>query len=146
LTRLGHPRRAALAATDREIFAMRRILAKLPLAAAFMGWAAIGNPPVALATEHDGNWSVLIITEKGDCDKAYRYSVGVQNGQLKYQGDASLDMAGTVAGNGAVRVSIRLGEKGANGVGRLSGNSGTGTWHGAAANSTCAGSWEAEKR
>jgi hypothetical protein len=125
---------------------MRRVMTKALLAAALFGLAVIARPAVALATEHDGSWSVLVITEKGDCDKAYRYAVSVQNGQLKYSGDASIDMNGTVAGNGAVKVSIRLGEKGANGIGRLSGSAGTGTWHGAAGNSSCAGTWEAEKR
>jgi hypothetical protein len=55
-------------------------------------------------------------------------------------------LAGTVAPNGAVKVSIRLGDKGANGTGRLSGQTDAGTWHGAGANTTCAGRWEAEKR
>ena len=79
-------------------------------------------------------------------DQAYRYSVAVQDGHLKYTGDASVNMAGTVAASGTVNVTIRLGDKGANGTGKLAGNAGTGTWHGAAANSTCAGRWEAEKR
>ena len=74
---------------------------------------------------------MLIITEKGDCDRAYRYGVNVANGQVRYTGDAAVNMAGTVAPNGAVKVSIRLGDKGANGTGRLSAQAGTGTWHGA---------------
>jgi len=123
---------------------MRRVMTIALLAAGLLGSASVGHS--AVAAGHDGNWTVLVITEKGDCDRAYRYSVNVQNGQLKYQGEAAVNMAGTVAGNGAVKVSIRLGEKGANGVGRLSGNAGTGTWRGAAANSTCAGRWEAERR
>ena len=125
---------------------MRRVLTKALLATALLGWAAIGNGPAALAAAHDGNWSVLVITEKGDCDQAYRYSVAVQDGHLKYTGDASVNMAGTVAPTGAGNVSIKLGDIGANGTGKLSGNAGVGTWHGAAANSTCAGRWEAEKR
>ena len=48
-------------------------------------------------------------------------------------------MNGTVDANGAVTVRIRLGEKGANGTGRLSGTTGSGTWHGAAANDTAPG-------
>ena len=44
----------------------------------------------------------------------------VANGQVSYQGDAAVNLAGTVAPNGAVKVSIRLGDKGANGTGRLS--------------------------
>jgi hypothetical protein len=125
---------------------MRRLAAIAISAALALGLGVAGSPSAAFAAPHDGNWSVLVITEKGDCDPAYRYAVNVQNGQLKYQGDAAINMEGTVAGNGAVKVTIRLGEKGANGAGRLSGNSGTGTWQGAAANSTCAGRWEAERR
>ncbi len=77
---------------------------------------------------------------------AYRYPVSVANGQIRYAGDASLNMAGTVAPDGAVRVSIRLGNKGANGSGQLTTNSGTGTWHGSGPNVTCAGRWEAARR
>ena len=70
----------------------------------------------------------------------------VANGRVSYQGDASVDMAGTVAPSGSVKVSIRLGDKGANGTGRLSGQAGAGTWHGAGSNTVCAGRWEAERR
>ena len=117
------------------------------LFAAFVGLATGSvQDASAAAAVHDGNWSVLIITQKGDCDRAYRYGVKVANGHVSYTGDAQVDMNGTVDANGAVTVMIRLGEKGANGTGRLSGTTGSGTWHGAAANDTCAGSWEAERR
>jgi hypothetical protein len=105
-----------------------------------------GAPSAAWAATVDGNWSVLIITEKGSCDPAYRYAVTVANGRVSYSGGSSVDMNGTVSSSGAVKVSIRLGDKGANGTGRLAGNAGTGTWRGAGANTTCAGRWEAEKR
>ena len=124
---------------------MRRVTTTALLAAALLGSAIAGNPS-ALAADHDGNWSVLIITEKGDCDQAYRYGVKVANGRVAYSGDAPVDMNGTVSPGGAVKVSIRLGEKGANGTGHLSSTAGTGTWRGAAANNTCAGRWEAERR
>ncbi len=114
--------------------------------AAFAGLPAASSVQAAAAAAQDGNWSVLIVTEKGDCDRAYRYGVRVANGRVSYTGNAKVDMNGTVAPNGAVTVNIRLGEKGANGTGRLSGTSGSGTWHGAAANNSCAGSWEAERR
>ena len=124
-----------------------RSFAKLAvLFAAFTGLAAGGSVRAAPTVSHDGNWSVLIITQKGDCDRAYRYGVKVANGHLSYTGDAKVDMNGTVDANGAVTVKIRLGDKGANGTGRLSGTTGSGTWHGAAANNTCTGSWEAERR
>lgn len=116
------------------------------LAAALAGTVVMGQPPVALAAAHDGNWSVLIITEKGDCDPAYRYAVNVADGKVRYQGETSVNMSGTITPAGAVTVSIRLGDKGANGTGRLSGNAGRGTWRGSGPNASCAGRWEAEKR
>jgi hypothetical protein len=128
------------------VVVMCRVMNSVIFSAWLAGAAFVGLPPAALAAAQDGNWSVLIITEKGECDPAYRYAVKVANGQVSYAGDASLDMAGTVAPNGAVKVSIRLGDKGANGTGRLSGQTGAGTGHGAGANTTCAGRWEAEKR
>lgn len=101
----------------------------------------------AMAAGHDGQWSVLIITEKGQCDRGYRYSVAVANGQVRYQGDTSVDLSGTVAPNGAVKVSIKFGGQGANGTGRLSGNTGGGTWHSiGGGDQDCSGRWEAERR
>ncbi len=55
-------------------------------------------------------------------------------------------MTGTVSPSGAVKVSIRMGDKGAQGTGRLSESAGSGTWQGAAASNTCTGRWEAERR
>ncbi len=125
---------------------MRRMMNWVIFAALLSGSAIIGAPPAAFATGQDGNWSVLIITEKGDCDRGYRYDVKIANGQVSYQGEAPVDMSGTVAPNGAVKVSIRLGNKGADGSGRLSGQTGAGTWHSVGSNASCAGRWEAERR
>jgi hypothetical protein len=125
---------------------MRRLMNSVFFAGLLLGATIAGAPPAALAANQDGNWSVLIITEKGNCDRGYRYDVKVASGHVSYQGDAAVDMNGTVAADGAVKVNIRLGEKGANGTGRLSGQSGTGTWHAAAASSNCAGRWVAERR
>jgi len=115
-------------------------------AALLLGSATVGGPPAAYAAAQDGTWSVLIITEKGDCDRAYRYAVKIEHGQVSYQGEAAIDMAGTVAPNGAIKVSIRLGNKGADGSGHLSGQTGAGTWRSVGSNAGCAGRWEAERR
>lgn len=113
--------------------------------AVFLFAAAVAKSP-ALAATHDGNWSVLIITEKGDCDRAYRYPLAVAGGQVRYTGEAGANVTGTVSSAGAVKVSIRMGDKGANGSGHLSGTAGTGTWQGSGGGASCAGRWEAEKR
>jgi hypothetical protein len=110
---------------------------------AILAGVALGAP-AAKAAVHDGIWSVLIVTEKGECDRGYRYEVKVANGHISYNGDAPINLAGTVAPDGATKVSIKAGEKGAAGTGRLAGRSGAGVWHGIGAAGACAGRWEAE--
>ena len=124
---------------------MRCIKNSVILAALLAGSAISGQPHPAFAATQDGNWSVLIVTEKGTCDRGYRYNVKVANGQVRYQGNAAVNLAGTVAPSGVVKVSIKIGGQGADGTGRLSDNSGTGTWHGIGSSGTCAGHWEAER-
>jgi len=51
-----------------------------------------------------------------------------------------------VTAEGLVKVSIRRGDHGANGSGRLSNQTGSGTWRGIGANGACSGRWEAERR
>ena len=124
---------------------MRRVINLAIFSALLAGTALLGQPPAAFAATQDGNWSVLIITDKGDCDRGYRYGLTVSNGQVRYRGDSAIDLAGTVASNGAVNVSIKLGDKGASGTGHLTAISGAGTWHGVGSSGTCAGHWEAER-
>jgi hypothetical protein len=110
-----------------------------------LGFFAPGS--TARAAAHDGNWSVLVITEKGDCDRGYRYSVHVANGRVRYSGSAAVGLNGTVTPSGVVRVSIGAnGQGAATGSGRLSGAGGSGTWHSASNGSRCSGRWEAERR
>jgi hypothetical protein len=116
------------------------------LAALLAGAGLIGTASAAVAANHDGNWSVLVVTESGTCDRGYRYDITIDGGRLIYRGNASVDVAGTVAANGAVRVSIRSGQRGADGIGRLGGNSGGGTWRGQSSAGPCTGRWEAERR
>jgi hypothetical protein len=98
-------------------------------------------------TIFDGRGSALIITERGDiCDRAYRYPVRIRNGVVRYEGDFSIDLSGRIAANGAVRVRIARGNRSADGVGRLSRNSGAGTWQGRSSRGQCSGRWQAALR
>ena len=119
-----------------------------PSARLFLGLSALaaclGGGP-ATAAPHDGAWSVLIVTQQGTCD-TYRYSVQVQNGAVKLAEDAPVTLFGTVAAGGAVKVSVVRGTQRADGIGRLGGSRGSGSWKGSAQNSECSGRWEAEKR
>jgi hypothetical protein len=111
------------------------------------GLAIAGSPTSALAAVHDGNWSVLVVTEKGDCDRAYRYEVTVAAGRVNFAGQPGVAVAGTVATNGAVKVSITGGgSQSAQGSGRLATDNGAGTWHGAGRTGACTGRWEASRR
>lgn len=91
---------------------------------------------------YDGNWSVLIMTDKGPCDRAYRYPVRIVNGAVKYGGQANFTVGGRVQANGAISVRVARGSQSANGSGRLAGSSGSGSWRGG----ECSGTWTAEKR
>jgi hypothetical protein len=114
-------------------------------------WALIGISlagalgaavPAAATPSYDGQWSVMIVTQKGTCDAAYRYPIRIANGALLNDGPSLITVSGKVGGNGAVTVMVSAGDKSANGTGRLSGKTGAGSWSGG----SCAGIWQAERR
>lgn len=111
-----------------------------------LGLAALLASTAAQAqAQFNGNWSVEVITERGECDKAYRYPVVIQNGQVRYGGPEAFNASGSVQASGAVSGAISRGSDRANVTGRLSGNGGSGTWTAQGARS-CSGRWQAEKR
>jgi hypothetical protein len=97
------------------------------------------------ATPYDGKWSVSIITDNGDCDRAYRYEIVISNGHVTYDSQEIL-VSGQVNAGGQVSVTIKHGQDSANGSGRLSGDTGTGRWTGQSTANKCSGHWEAERR
>jgi hypothetical protein len=101
-------------------------------------------PISASKASFDGQWSVLIVTEKGTCDRAYRYPIKIQNGAVDYAGSASFTVTGKVGDNGAVTVTVSRGSQSANGIGRMSATDGTGHWQ--TASGECSGTWSAERR
>jgi hypothetical protein len=110
--------------------------------------AAVCNPAAmaSAASPYDGRWSVVIQTDQGNCDQAYRYGLSIVNGNVSYAGDvASFDVRGRVANNGAVHVRVSHGATYADGNGRLSDSTGSGIWHGVGSG-TCSGRWFAERR
>ncbi len=110
----------------------------LAAASALATVAAAANP----APRYDGIWSVSIVTEKGDCDRGYRYPIRISNGVLVNGGSDPFTISGRVAPSGAITVTLSSGSKSAMGSGRLAGNTGEGLWHGGA----CSGTWTAERR
>ena len=105
---------------------------------------ASAAPLGATKQNFDGTWSVLIVTEKGTCDRAYRYPVRISNGSVGYAGEASFNVSGNVGQSGAVTVMVSKGNQSARGSGQLSASGGSGHW--VAGSGECSGSWTAERR
>jgi hypothetical protein len=122
----------------------RKILRDSVLGVA-LGAALTILPASAAPVNFDGQWSVLIITDQGACDRAYRYGVQIQNGQVSSNGSGA-DIAGHVTPRGQVSVRVRQGNQEAVGSGRLTQASGSGRWSGASPEQQCAGHWIAERR
>ena len=101
-------------------------------------------PIAAGKASFDGTWSVLIVTERGTCDRAYRYPVRISHGSVGYAGEASFNVTGKVGANGAVTVTVSRGSQSASGSGRLSLTDGIGHWR--TAGGECSGTWSAERR
>jgi hypothetical protein len=121
---------------------MRRVAVAMLVVAA----AAVQLPGSAVAaTPFDGRWSVVIETEQGPCERAYRYGIQIENGRVSYVGENAFSIRGQVARNGRVHVRVSRGATYADGHGRLSRDRGSGTWHGAGSG-RCSGHWFAERR
>jgi len=118
-----------------------RIVAAGGLALAFAAIVGAAAPATS-APSYDGLWSVVIVTEQGTCDRAYRYPVRISKGSLVNAGDSPINITGKVGGNGSVTVTVSHGSKSATGSCRLGGTAGGGSWKGG----DCAGVWEAERR
>jgi hypothetical protein len=105
-------------------------------------WTA---PAAKARSSYDGNWSVLIVTEAGSCDRAYRYALEIVNGRITYP-DQTIAVSGRVDGSGRVYVRVSAGGQYASGSGHLSSNSGAGRWSGRGSTSACSGYWQADRR
>ena len=117
-------------------------LGRTTLCAAIAATATLTSTTGFAMPRYDGLWSVLIVTQKGDCDPGYRYPVRISKGTLVNAGDSPINISGRVAETGAITVIVSAGSKSATGSGRLDGTMGGGLWTGGA----CSGSWTAERR
>ena len=121
--------------------APRATAAAIAIASAMMASAIAASTASFAVPRYDGLWSVSIVTEKGDCDRGYRYPIRNSNGLLANAGDSVFTVTGKVGGTGAITVTVSGGGRSATGSGRLAGNMGTGFWIGG----SCSGSWTAER-
>ena len=121
-----------------------RAIPALAAAAILAATAVPASAPASAKSNYDGHWSVLIVTQKGTCDRAYRYPVKIENGSVGYAGEASFNVSGKVGDNGAMTVMVSRGNKSAKGTGRMSATDGSGIW--TAGSGDCSGTWTAERR
>src|SRR4051812_27391793 len=126
-----------------EVICMRPVRVSIAAVCIFAA-TALAPDPAAARTVYDGNWSVLIVTDSGPCDRAFRYGLSIRDGSVIYEGSASVNVAGRVSCNGAVDVRVSAGSRGASGSGRLSRTFGGGVWRGTGSMEACAGTWSAE--
>ena len=124
---------------------MKRGIVLAGFSALFLTICLFGSLSATARTPFDGAWNLLIITDRGTCDRAYRYALRIADG-LVYYDDPSFSVSGGVDGAGRVRVGVSAGGQSANGYGQLSGNYGQGSWSGRSSTSLCSGHWEAERR
>jgi hypothetical protein len=92
---------------------------------------------------YDGSWDLLFVTQRGACDPTYNFSVNITDGVVTHPN--LVKFRGHVAGSGAVRASVTVPDKYASGSGRLSSNSGRGTWWGNSGGARCSGYWTAQR-
>ena len=91
----------------------------------------------------DGQWNLVFVTQRGDCDPSYNFTVDVVNGNISHPN--ILTFRGHVASSGAVHASVRVGQKYASGSGTIAGGIGRGIWSGRSGKSRCAGTWAAQR-
>jgi hypothetical protein len=102
--------------------------------------AGISVATPAAAATYDGAWNVQIASQNAACSSGTSVAIGINNGQVA-SNNAMVTASGRVADAGNISVTLSSGMKRAVGFGRLTGTSGSGTWHGA----LCSGTWTAEK-
>src|SRR5215475_12602240 len=116
---------------------MRKLLACAAAAGCLLASVSMAQARSA----YDGSWDLIFVTEKGACDASYNFSVNITDGIVTHPN--LVRFKGYVARSGAVRASVTVPDKFAAGSGRLSSNSGRGTWSGYSGNARCAGYWTA---
>ena len=118
---------------------MRKLLFYVTAAACLMTSVSLAQA----RSVYDGSWDLVFVTQRGACDATYNFSVNITDGVVTHPN--LVRFRGYVASSGAVRASVTVHEKFAAGSGRLSSNSGRGTWNGHSGNSRCSGYWTAQR-
>ncbi|WP_202639233.1 hypothetical protein [Bradyrhizobium sp. CCBAU 051011] len=94
-------------------------------------------------TSYDGPWDLVFVTQRGSCDPTYNFSVNINDGVVTHPN--LVKFKGYVGRSGAVRASVTVHNKYASGSGRLTQDSGRGSWSGHAGGGRCSGYWTAQR-
>ena len=76
---------------------MKRGIVLAGFSALFLTICLFGSPVATARTPFDGAWNLLIITDRGTCDRAYRYALRIADGRVYYD-DPSFTVSGGVDG------------------------------------------------
>jgi hypothetical protein len=125
---------------------VKQTLTAMALSAGVIYSAGAGATP-GTSANHDGVWSVRMVTDSGLCDRSYGYTIAIQDGNVRYipaPGDSPTTVSGKVGPDGNVDLDFRRSIARADAFGRLQASSGTGTWK---LNMLgCSGRWTAQRR
>jgi hypothetical protein len=102
--------------------------------------ALISSTPALASTGYDGHWNVQISSSRPNCPSGASFAIAIEKGQVASAG-GGFNASGKVGDAGNISVVLSSGLKRANGLGRLAGASGSGTWHG----DLCSGTWTASR-
>ena len=120
---------------------LEQMMKKLLTYAAAGGFLVAFMSAAQARPAYDGSWDLLFVTQRGACDPTYDFSVNINNGVVTHPN--LVRFRSYVARSGAVRASVTVQDKYASGTGRLSSNSGRGTWSGYSGGARCSGYWTA---
>jgi hypothetical protein len=94
-------------------------------------------------SRYDGSWNLVFVTQRGECDPSYNFTVNITNGIVSHPN--LVRFTGRVTANGLVHASVTVQDKYAAGSGKLTRVSGQGTWKGHSGNARCSGYWTAQR-
>ena len=117
----------------------------LLIASLFVATVIASIPSANAANKFDGMWSAVFRTTSGPCQPAYRGAVQVVNGVVQIASTGG-SLSGRVSANGAVSATGYMGANMGVASGRVSANSGNGTWRARMEGGNCAGVWTAQRR
>jgi hypothetical protein len=123
----------------RTIAFSRSVLTAAAIAAAIAPIAAEAR----VGGAYDGVWNVVFATTRGTCSSGTSIPFSVIGTRVSSAGGGRVE--GTVNRAGGVSVRASVGASKASGVGRLAGNSGSGSWSGIISGDRCSGTWQATR-